>query len=113
MHGACCLFRGSSDIQRAIVTQLISPMTTAALLRAGAALRPAPAALAALSLRPVARSASPLLQLQRRGLAGHSRGSSATSVTVRAVAAERPAAPAPASFSELGVIPELQVRGWG
>lgn len=87
-------------------------MTTAALLRAGAALRPAPAALAALSLRPVARSASPLLQLQRRGLAGHSRGSSATSVTVRAVAAERPAAPAPASFSELGVIPELQVRGW-
>ncbi|PRW05784.1 DEAD-box ATP-dependent RNA helicase 39 [Chlorella sorokiniana] len=84
-------------------------MTTAALLRAGGAALRRPGALAALSLRPTARAATPLLSLtQRRGLAGPSRGSGATSVTVRAVAAERPAAPAPTSFGEIGVMPELQ-----
>lgn len=87
-------------------------MTTTALLRAGGAALRRPAALAALSLRPAARGPAQLLQLtQRRGLAGpHRGGGSATSVTVRAVAAERPAVPAPASFGELGVMPELQVR---
>lgn len=88
-------------------------MTTAALLRAGGAALRRPAALAALSLRPTARSATPLLSLtQRRGLAGPWRGGGATSVTVRAAAAERAAAPPPATFGELGIIQELQVRRW-
>lgn len=79
-------------------------MSAALLLRAGGLCRPALASLTALRPQRVA-TALFMPRITRRSYAG---GLGGSSVMVRAVAAERQAAPPPTSFGPLGVSAELQ-----